>query len=311
MDISTEYFNKKTKKPLWFWIFSFFSFGLLAFIAATLIAYISIPSVNNINDCFVTSMYQVNLCPKSSSYVRYSQLPKHLVASLIVTEDASFFFHNGFDWDEIQDSLEKSMDAGRWVRGGSTLTQQLAKNLYLSKERSIIRKLKEFFIAQQIEERLSKAQIIEKYFNVVEFAKGVYGVNAAANHYFHKPVGALTPAEGAFLISLLPSPVRYSATFHARKDLSDFNKKRVTRILSLLHLQHHISDETYEYERARTLAGLWTPFSPGDEPGTYMVNGEKKSSESSESDSNEENSNLENYQDENREIPAQEEDLEE
>ncbi len=224
-----------------------------------LIAYRSIPSTANIDGCFTTSMFEVELCPKKPNYIRYNQLPRHLVSSLIASEDASFYFHQGFDWDEIKDSLEKSMDAGRWVRGGSTITQQLAKNLYLSKEKSLIRKMKEFFISKEIEKKLTKVQIIEKYFNVVEFGKNIYGIRKASQHYFQKSPGALTPAEGAYLISLLPNPVKYSVSFHANKELSRYNKRRVNRTLSLLLLQGKISQEEHDSERDRVDYGLWSP----------------------------------------------------
>lgn len=243
-------------------IYSFFIFLLtmtLVMGAFALVAYRSIPSTANINDCFTTSMYQVEICPKKSTYVRYNQLPKHLVSSLIASEDASFYFHKGFDWDEIKDSLEKSMDAGRWVRGGSTITQQLAKNLYLSKEKSLIRKMKEFFVSKEIEKKLTKTQIIEKYFNVVEFGKNIYGIRKASQHYFQKSPSELTPAEGAYLISLLPSPVKYSNSFHANKELSRYNKSRVNRTLSLLLLQGKISQEEHDAESARVDYGLWNP----------------------------------------------------
>ncbi len=243
-------------------LYTFFIFLLtmtLVMGAFALVAYRSIPSTANINDCFTTSMFQVELCPKKSTYVRYNQLPKHLVSSLIASEDASFYFHQGFDWDEIKDSLEKSMDAGRWVRGGSTITQQLAKNLYLSKEKSLIRKMKEFFVSKEIEKKLTKTQIIEKYFNVVEFGKNIYGIRKASQHYFQKSPSELTPAEGAYLISLLPSPIKYSNSFHANKELSRYNKSRVNRTLSLLLLQGKISQEDHDVEAARVDYGLWSP----------------------------------------------------
>jgi monofunctional glycosyltransferase len=246
------------KKKIFYYFFFFLLilFGGLG--AVAVYAYQKIPSVDNINGCFKTSMFQVDLCPKKYTYVRYSQLPKHLVASLIASEDASFYFHKGFDWEEIKDSLEKSMDAGRWVRGGSTITQQLAKNLYLSKEKSLSRKMKEFFIAKEIEKKLSKTQIIEKYFNVVEFAKNTYGIYAASQYYFQKPPADLTPAEGAYLISLLPNPIKYSSAFRSNKELSRYNKNRVSRILSLLKLQGKISEGDYINEQAKVDYGLWS-----------------------------------------------------
>ncbi|MCC6137094.1 MAG: transglycosylase domain-containing protein [Bdellovibrionaceae bacterium] len=227
--------------------------------AATFYAYQSIPNIDNIDGCFKTSMFNVDLCPKKSGYVRYSSIPKHLVNSLIAAEDASFYFHQGFDMEGIQDAFEKSMDAGRWVRGGSTITQQLAKNLYLSKEKSLVRKIKELILARSIEKKISKTKIIEKYFNVVEFGPGLYGISKASYHYFSKPPSALTPAEGAYLVSLLPSPIRYSASFRRNKELSNFNKRRVKHILRILNLQKKINDDDYNYEVARTESGLWNP----------------------------------------------------
>ena len=253
------------KKSFFYYFFVFIFVMIVGFAGLAIVALQTIPSTENINGCFKTSMFQVDLCPQKSSYVRYSHLPKHLVASLIASEDASFYFHKGFDWDEIKDSLEKSFDAGRWVRGGSTLTQQLAKNLYLTQERSLVRKIKEFFVAKEIEKKLSKMQIIEKYFNVVEFGKNLYGIRAAANHYFQKSPGDLSPAESAYLISLLPSPVKYSSAFHNNKELSRYNKSRTSRILSLLLLQGKISQSEYDSEQARVDYGLWNYAPPAQD----------------------------------------------
>ncbi len=270
MDISTDPLISKDieqnsphrKRRFFLSLLSFL--GLLGVFVgvSAVIAYKSMPSIADINKCFTTSMFKVHLCESNPGYVRYKQFPKHLVAALITAEDSTFFFHKGFDWDEIRDSLEKSLDAGRWVRGGSTITQQLAKNLYLSKEKSLQRKLKEFFIAKQIEEKLKKEQIIEKYLNVVEFGKGIYGINKAAFHYFGKSVSSLSPAESAYLVSLLPNPVKYSSAFHARKELSRFNKNRVGSILNLMRIQGKISEDEFNYETARTEIGLWTPYDP-------------------------------------------------
>lgn len=225
---------------------------------SALIAYKTIPSISNIDSCFKTSLYHVNLCPGSNTYVSYKQLPEHLVFALIVSEDASFFAHQGFDWREIQNSLRQNLNAGRWVRGGSTITQQLAKNLYLSKEKSLIRKLKEFFIAHQIEKKLPKYKILEKYFNVVEFGPDIYGIHQASQYYFKKHPSELTPAESAYLVSLLPSPVKYSTQFRTSKELSDFNKERVEVILLRLWKRERITEEEYNYNMAKAEKGLWS-----------------------------------------------------
>lgn len=238
------------------------SFGIIFTIVGGIVfyAYQSIPNIDNINGCFTTSMYNVDLCPSKPGYVKYNNLPRHLVASLIAAEDGSFYLHQGFDFEEIKNAFEKSMDAGRWVRGGSTITQQLAKNLYLSKEKSLVRKAKELILARNIEKKLSKSQIIEKYFNVVEFGPNIFGISKASNYYFGKHVSGLTPAEGAYLVSLLPSPVRYSAAFRRNKELSNFNKRRVTHILRILNVQKKISEDEFAYETARAESGLWQPM---------------------------------------------------
>lgn len=239
-------------------------------------------------------MFKVELCPKSSNYVTYKQLPRHLVSALIASEDSSFFFHKGFDWDEIQDSLEKSLDAGRWVRGGSTLTQQLAKNLYLNQDRSLIRKIKEFYIANKIEKTLNKPQIIEKYLNVVEFGDKVYGIKKAAQYYFAKSPAQLTAGESAYLISLLPSPIKYSSAFRGKKELSKYNKKRSQRILALLRRQGQLSDNEFDEESSRIENGLWLPLDQipkSDSPQFSNIYFEDTPPESEESIEQEESNN--------------------
>lgn len=251
-----------------------FSLGIIGSVVGGVVfyAYQSIPSIDNIDGCFKTSMYNVDLCPKNASYVRYNSLPKHLVGSLIAAEDGSFYVHQGFDFEEIKNAFEKSMDAGRWVRGGSTITQQLAKNLYLTKEKSLVRKAKELILARNIEKKLSKTKIIEKYFNVVEFGPSIFGISKASYHYFGKSPSDLTPAEGAYLVSLLPSPVRYSAAYRRNKELSKFNRRRVTHILRMLNAQKKISDDDYAYETARTESGLWAPMLESVEPPSDLQN---------------------------------------
>jgi monofunctional glycosyltransferase len=242
--------------------------------SAIYFAYQSIPSIDNIEKCFKTSMYNVDLCPGKPGYVNYNALPKHLVQSLIAAEDSGFYFHQGFDMDEMKDAMEKSFDAGRWVRGGSTITQQLAKNLYLTKEKSLVRKIKELIVAKNIENKLSKSKIIEKYFNVVEFGPSIFGISKASRTYFQKPPSELTPAEGAYLVSLLPSPVKYSSAFRRNKELSSFNKKRVRHILHILKLQKKLSEEEYDYEISRMENGLWNPapFTQDLDSPTFFMN---------------------------------------
>jgi monofunctional glycosyltransferase len=133
-----------------------------------------------------------------------------LKRAVLVAEDVNFFSHRGFDVGEIRLALTKAIDDGAPPRGASTITQQLAKNLWLSPSRNPLRKLEEAILTRQLERTLSKRRIFELYLNVVEFGPGVYGVEAASRRYFAKPASAITDDEAAELAASLPSP----ATWH-------------------------------------------------------------------------------------------------
>jgi monofunctional biosynthetic peptidoglycan transglycosylase len=133
----------------------------------------------------------------------------HLQRAVVAAEDAQFFSHEGFDWEGVKDAAIKNLEAGKVVHGGSTITQQLAKNLYLSSERSLLRKAREALIARSLEHHLSKRRILELYLNVAEWGRGVYGAEAAAQHHFGKSAIELTEEEAAMLAAILPSPRRY------------------------------------------------------------------------------------------------------
>ena len=143
------------------------------------------------------------------SWTPLSRISPHLQKAVIVSEDASFFQHEGFDWGGIQDATLRNIKAGKLARGGSTITQQLAKNLYLSSEKNLLRKVHEALIARALERHLSKKRILEIYLNVAEWGQGVYGAEAAAQHHFGKPAAQLTEEEAALLAAILPAPLRH------------------------------------------------------------------------------------------------------
>lgn len=216
------------------------------FISYGSFVYLQIQTIKSPAKCFTTSMNKVRLCPSDANYVRHKQVPKIFFRALILSEDASFYSHSGFDWFEIKESFRRNLMEWRFARGGSTLTQQLAKNLYLTREKSLDRKFKEFFIAKQIEEHLNKSQILEKYINVVEFGKNIFGLKRAALHFFAKDPSQLTLLESVYLVSLLPSPKKYSRSFNNKK-LSPINLRRMKIILGRLYRTKRISDEIYVY----------------------------------------------------------------
>ncbi|MBI2215414.1 MAG: monofunctional biosynthetic peptidoglycan transglycosylase [Acidobacteria bacterium] len=139
-------------------------------------------------------------------WVAYDRISPNLRRAVIVSEDSSFYEHEGVDIDELKKSFETNLEKGKLARGGSTITQQLAKNLYLSPSKNPWRKVKELLITRALERELSKKRILEIYLNVVEFGERVYGAEAASRHYFNKPAAALAPQEAALLAGCLPSP---------------------------------------------------------------------------------------------------------
>src|SRR5215204_444205 len=142
-------------------------------------------------------------------WVPLARISPHLQRAVIAAEDASFFIHEGFDWEGIKDAAIHNLEAGELKRGGSTITQQLAKNLYLASERSLLRKAREALITRSLEHRLTKERILELYLNVAEWGRGIYGAEAAARHHFGKSAAELSADEAAWLAAILPSPQRY------------------------------------------------------------------------------------------------------
>jgi monofunctional biosynthetic peptidoglycan transglycosylase len=144
------------------------------------------------------------------TWVPYDSISPHLKRAVLVAEDIGFFSHRGFETTEIKEAIRDALSGERSLRGASTITQQLAKNLWLSPSRSLLRKLKEAALTYQLEHELSKRRILELYLNVVEFGPGVYGAEAAARYYFGKPAAALDPREAALLAAGLPRPSRWN-----------------------------------------------------------------------------------------------------
>ena len=144
------------------------------------------------------------------SWVPFSKISPYLVKAVLIAEDDKFWKHEGFDYEAIQKAIEKDLKARKFKAGGSTITQQLARNLYLSPEKSLVRKISEAVITWRMEKVLSKRRILELYLNVAEWGEGIFGVEAASRHYFGKPSFELAPEEAARLASVLPNPRKYN-----------------------------------------------------------------------------------------------------
>lgn len=186
-------------------------------------------------------MHEVRLCRNDRSYTPLNQIAESMQNAVIVSEDSAFWNHEGIDWVELRKSFETNLEKGRFARGGSTITQQLAKNVYLSPEKSVLRKIKEAVIAIRIERQYKKKLILEKYLNVVEFDKDIYGIKSAALHYFQTTPNSLTIAQSAWLAFLLPNPPKYSISFHRNK-LTPFAYKQMSEIINRLGRFKKISE---------------------------------------------------------------------
>ena len=143
-------------------------------------------------------------------WIPIGRVPRHTIDAIIAAEDGTFFTHNGIDWFEVQESISKNFEEGRAARGASTITQQLAKNLYLSTSKTFLRKFEEVVITLLMEWRLSKQRILELYINVIEWGPGVFGIETAARTYFGKSASELTLDESLRLAAVIPSPLRHS-----------------------------------------------------------------------------------------------------
>jgi monofunctional biosynthetic peptidoglycan transglycosylase len=147
---------------------------------------------------------------RSHVWVRYERISPHLRKAVLLAEDASFYQHEGLDFYEIKESIRKDLRTRRFSRGGSTITQQLAKNLWLGEQKTIGRKIEEVVLAIRLERALSKKRILELYLNLIEWGDGVYGAEAAARRWFGKGAADLTVRESAILAGMIPNPRRWN-----------------------------------------------------------------------------------------------------
>jgi monofunctional biosynthetic peptidoglycan transglycosylase len=175
-------------------------------------------------------------------------IPSEMEWAVVVAEDANFYRHEGIDVTAIKEALKYDLEKKRLARGASTITQQTAKNLFLSREKSVTRKIKELYLAKRMEQVLTKGRILELYLNIVELGPLVYGIGHGARYYFDKPASALTPRECAFLAAMLPGPQKvYNPYRHLDRVL-----KRSDMLLRLLRQKGVLSEAEYRQALAET-----------------------------------------------------------
>ena len=149
-------------------------------------------------------------------WVPYSQISINLKRALVAAEDVKFLEHDGFDWEGIEKAYEKNLKKGKVVAGGSTISQQLAKNLFLSGSRNPLRKIQEALITVMIEQLMSKRRIFEIYLNIIEWGNGIFGAEAAAQHYFGGSAKNIGPHQAAYLAAMVPNPRFYDKHRNSR-----------------------------------------------------------------------------------------------
>lgn len=173
----------------------------------------------------------------------WAEISENLKHAVLVAEDDGFYGHKGVEWDSLKRAAAENLEKRRFAKGGSTITQQLARNLYLSPSKNPLRKLKEILIARRLEKELGKRRIFELYLNVAEWGKGIYGAEAAAQAYFGHSAADLTPEEAAALAAALPSPRRYNPVGGTR-----FMERRKSSIIARMRASGYLPDEAGDDE---------------------------------------------------------------
>jgi len=194
----------------------------------------------------------IEVSPASADFIAIADVPPLFIRALLIAEDSAFFSHPGIDLTEMPRAIAINMKRGGAFRGASTITQQLAKNLFLTREKSLQRKLRELSYSFLLESALGKQRILEVYLNIIEWGPGLYGLRPAARHYFDKEPPALGPREIAFLVTLIPGPIKYQGSIRDGEVRRGFDTM-VNNLLVKLRSVDAISDEEYEAARAETL----------------------------------------------------------
>jgi hypothetical protein len=194
----------------------------------------------------------IEVAPESPDFMPLAEVPPLFLRTLLMAEDAGFYGHPGLDLREIPSALLTDLARGGAHRGASTITQQLAKNLFLTGEKRLGRKLQEACVALLLESALGKERILEIYLNVIEWGPGLHGLRSAARTYFGREPGQLTPAQTAFLVSLIPGPLKYQTSF-ARGSPGAGLRKLVDALLAKLRAAQALTEEEYQQALAEEI----------------------------------------------------------
>ncbi len=208
------------------------------------------PDVSVLNSRYPQVLYQGAKLPVKvklvssppAGWTKIDQISKVALGAVVVSEDWAFFAHDGYDANQLKEAIQEDLSDGKFSRGASTITMQVVKNVFLSQEKTLYRKGKEFILAIWMSRKVPKRKVLEVYFNIAEWGEGIFGIGGAARKYFGKPPSELSPREGAFLAMLLPSPKRYSQSFRDGA-LTKYASKTVNSILEKMAQAHYITEE--------------------------------------------------------------------
>jgi len=243
--------RKKLKRVLL--VFLFLIVGLMLYSAYVLLSLPEVDDLKNKNPETTAIMEQriKEAAEKGEKlhirqqWVPFNAIPQLLKDTVRISEDTDFYHHKGIDYYELKEAIKRNLKDGKKARGGSTITQQLAKNLFLSTEKSYTRKAKEFVLAKKLESHLSKDRIFSLYLNVIELGKGIFGVEAASLYYFHKSVGRLNLNEIIRLAAVIPKPLKVNPLSNSSRYL----KWRANLLLDRLVKYDLITAQEYHKEK--------------------------------------------------------------
>ncbi len=179
-------------------------------------------------------------------WTKLANVNRDYLYTIVMAEDSNFFKHSGINYDALVDAMAKNYKSETYSYGASTITQQVAKNLYLSNAKSLFRKFQEFFITKRLEKKFTKNQILEIYLNLAEFGPDIYGVRAASYRIFKKSPKNINAAQGALISLLLPSPRRYYYSIVQNHNISKVQKRKIKRVLTDMRFMEYISYSQYK-----------------------------------------------------------------
>jgi monofunctional biosynthetic peptidoglycan transglycosylase len=222
--------------------------ALLYLGAGFLQAYFLMPALPNLNSNEYV-MKRLHL----RDWAPLDNISLHVADVVVVSEDDGFFQNRGIDWESIKRALREDWEAGRLKRGGSTLTQQVVKNVFLTRQKTLTRKIAEMVLASQVPRYVPKKRVLEVYLNCAQWGDQLYGISAAARFYFKKTPSQLNVKEGAFLAMMLPNPIRYGKSFE-KGELTPYAQKEIQALLDRMREEDLLTDDECASLKALPLA---------------------------------------------------------